>query len=117
MSDIFQVPATVEKITTMSSAIRIVFDTQDNLSADALNRIFQWRNKLGWLLFLIRQAEAEDVIDLPVIKTEDKRTPSMRMRAVLFRLWEQDAKGYKDFNLYYDYHMNLMIEKLKEKLT
>lgn len=53
------------------------------------------------------------------VKTEyndSTKSPSQRMRNVLYKLWEQNNYGYKDFNLYYDYHMNIFIEHLKGKI-
>lgn len=44
------------------------------------------------------------------------RTPSQRLRAVLYRLWEQDNKGYKDFNLYYNFMIEQVIAHYKSKL-
>lgn len=44
------------------------------------------------------------------------KTHAQRMRAVLYRLWEQDNAGYKDFNLYYQFKMEGFINQLKSKL-
>lgn len=44
------------------------------------------------------------------------KNPSQRLRAVLYRLWEQSNEGYKDFNLYYQYKMEGFITHLKSKL-
>ena len=44
------------------------------------------------------------------------KTPSQRLRGVLFRLWEQNNEGYKDFQLYYNYHMERFIDHLKSQI-
>jgi len=44
------------------------------------------------------------------------KNPSQRLRAVLYRLWEQGNEGYKDFNLYYQFKMEGFINHLKSKL-
>jgi len=44
------------------------------------------------------------------------KTPGQRLRAVIFRLWEQQNEGYKDFNLYYAFKMEGFINHLKSKL-
>jgi len=44
------------------------------------------------------------------------KTHAQRMRAVLYRLWEQSNEGYKDFNLYYAFKMEGFISHLKQKL-
>ena len=117
-SPIFQVPAEMIKAETKrNKSIRLSFDTQENVSAEALKRVFEWRDQVGWLSFAVRQVDVEDIKDLPEIVTEETRTPSQRMRAVLFRMWEQKNEGYTDFNLYYAFKMEKLIDFLKEKLA
>lgn len=60
--------------------------------------------------------EQKDILDEWQVEHESK-SPSKRMRNVLYRIWEQDHQGYEDFQLFYNYRMNQLIEKLKEKLT
>lgn len=45
-----------------------------------------------------------------------QKSHSQRLRAVLYRLWEQQNEGYKDFNLYYAFKMEGFINHLKSKL-
>ena len=54
--------------------------------------------------------------DLKSDYEDSTRTPSQRLRGVLYRLWEQDNQNYKDFNLYYQYHMEIFITHLKGKI-
>lgn len=44
------------------------------------------------------------------------KSPGQRMRAVLYRLWEQVPEGYDDFNLYYQFKMEQLINHIKTKL-
>lgn len=60
--------------------------------------------------------EAKQAVDEVEIEHESK-SPSKRMRDVLFRLWEQDKQGYEDFELWYRWKMNQMVEHLKAKLV
>lgn len=60
--------------------------------------------------------EIDLINDLKTDYNDLGKTNAQRMRAVLYRLWEQENEGYKDFNLYYDYKTNLLIEHLKSKL-
>lgn len=57
----------------------------------------------------------KDIIDSVEAPTQGK-TPSQRMRAVMFRMWEQDNEGYQDKNLHYIHHMDKIIDHLKTKL-
>jgi len=45
------------------------------------------------------------------------KTPSQRMRNVLFLLFEQDHKGFSDFDSFYLDRMEKLIDLLKKKLT
>jgi hypothetical protein len=118
MNDIFMVPGEMSKITTMSkNTLRLQLDTQENVSPEAMKRIFEWHNKLGWFLFAVRQIEAQDLLDLPELKpTDESKTPSQRLRAVLYRLYEQNQEQFKEFESYYRFKMEKIIDHLKGHL-
>src|SRR3990172_4031643 len=116
-SKIFQIPAEMIKAETKrNKSIRLIFDSQENISAEELKRLFEWRDNLGWLTFSIRTIEIDDLKELPELKTDNKKTPSQRMRAIIYRIWEKDNHSYEDFNLFYLWYMEKIIEKLKDKL-
>jgi len=115
----FQVPGAIAKITTMSKGVlSIRFDTQENLSGDAMKRLFELYEQFGWMTVNVRQVEAEDIIDLPPLRAMDtKKTPSERLRDVLYRVWERDQKGFDVFDNYYIYAMERLIEHYKKQLS
>jgi len=113
---IFQVPASITKISTMAHSLRLVIDTQENLNDDSKARLFEQYNKLGWFTFSVHQIEAENLIDLPQLKSDAKKTQSQRLRAIIFLLWQKDPHGYESFENYYNWYMDKLIDKLKEKL-
>lgn len=47
---------------------------------------------------------------------EHQKTPSQRLRSVLYINYEQDNKGYKDFGTFYAAEMERIIEHFKTKL-
>ena len=48
---------------------------------------------------------------------DDKnKTPSKRLRGVMYILWEQDKKGYERFEDYYMNEMDKIIEHFKSKI-
>ena len=71
-------------------------------------------------LAIKRESFTKDEVDLiNDLKTDYEdigKTHSQRMRAVLYRLWEQSNDGYKDFNLFYQFKMEGFINHLKGKL-
>ena len=117
MSSIFQIQASMTKISTMANWLRIQFDTLETLSPEHYKRLFELNNKQGWLSYNVHRIEAEDIIDLPPIKQKDaeKYTPSQRLRHVLYRLWNQEGSS-KSFDDYYEYYINYLIDRVKDKL-
>lgn len=58
-----------------------------------------------------------DKVELMTIHTEiDQKTPSQRLRGVLYVLWEKRPEGHKIFDTYYMVKMNGFIEHLKGKI-
>jgi len=119
MSDIqiFQIPATLFQIKSMSHWWRLTFDTQENITPGQMSVISDWMNKIGWLTYSAHLIEASDIASLPEIKTDDTKTPSQRLRAVLFRMWEQNKEGHETFTTYYEMRMDKLINFYKEKLS
>ena len=60
--------------------------------------------------------EVDMVNDLKSNYEDMTKTHSQRMRAVLYKLWQQNNEGYKDFNLFYAFKMEGFITHLKSKL-
>lgn len=56
---------------------------------------------------------SEDVVDIK--KEVDEKSPSQRLRGVLFRLHEQDSEGM-EWEVYYRVKMEKIIDHLKGKL-
>ena len=101
------------------NTLRIQFDTQENVSSEAMKRLFELIDKIGWMTVNVSQIEIIDIIDLPELKNNDesKKSKAQIMRAVLFRLWEKDSENIKDFELYYSVKMDRFINSLKERLN
>jgi hypothetical protein len=119
MNELFKISGYITKITTMSkNTIRLQVDSTENVSGEAMKRVFDMIDQQGNFLFAIRQLQPEDLLNLPIPEPEFKedKSPSKRMKAVLYRLWEQKKEGYDDFELYYRFKMEKLIEVLKSKL-
>lgn len=113
----FQVPATISKISTMANSLRLSVDTQETLSTEAMENLFNLYNQLGWFNFSVHQIEAENVVNLPPLKKTENKSQSQKMRDVIWHMWNQDNNGYAVFNDYYFWYTERIIEKLKEKLA
>lgn len=116
MSDIFQVPAVITKISTMSNSLRLHVDTQETLSPESMTRLLNLYNQLGYFTMSVHQIQAQDIIDLKPIESDSRKSPGQRLRSVLYRNWEKNNEGHKDFPMYYEIKMERIINYLKEKL-
>lgn len=116
MNQIFQIPATLTKAEMRVHFWKLVFETQENVTPDQMAVVIGWAHQLGWLTYSAHQIEAEHIIDLPEIKTDDTKTPSQRLRDVLYRLWEQSPEGHKTFATYYPMMMEKITTHFKRKL-
>jgi hypothetical protein len=110
------IPALLETISTLKDGtIKLVFETQELKPSD-VGIIFSYRKGLGYLAFKPETFNEDQIKMIEGLKVEDfehEKSDSKRMRNVLFRLWQINKAGYDDFNLYYKYRMNDLIEMLK----
>jgi len=112
---LFQTPAQIQSIRTLiDGGNKLEIITQE-LSADEMTKLFSLRKKTGYFLF---KENLIDVIEVPHQQADfngNLKTPSMRIRNVLYVLWQQSG-SQGDFETFYNNKMNNIIEKLKEKL-
>lgn len=111
---------TAGQITSIRSlkdrTVRVQVDLQE-LDASRLATLFSFIDAFS-KIYISNENISEDeieVIDAESLDNESK-TPSQRLRNVLYRYWEQDKKGYEDFNLYYRFMMSQISEAYKNKL-
>lgn len=114
------IPALLDTISTLKDGtIKLVYETQE-LKPDKVGELFGYRSQVGYLVFkpeTFTNEEIELIENLKASDYEGNKSPSKRMRDILFRLWEQDKSGYDDFNLYYQYRMNNLCEMLKNEFS
>ena len=71
------------------------------------------RDELGWLVWSPNKIQGSDLPTEPA--TDDRKTPSQRLRSVLFVLWKQEgSKG--DFESFYSERMGKLTDMIKAKL-
>ena len=116
----FQVPSQITKITTLfDKTIRLTVDCQE-LSPEDATKLFSLYDKLGWFCFKDTPISEQDLIDIPETTPEfkGKKTPSQRIRATLYVLWEQKyRKDYPEFEIFYKVKAEQIIQFLKNKLN
>jgi hypothetical protein len=115
----FQLPAQLEGYRSLKDrTLKLSFETQE-LTPEKMSDIHYSLNKIGYLAFAPDPFTTKEMSDLDALKVEyddTGKTPGQRLRAVLYRLWEQSNEGYKDFNMFYNFKMEGFITHLKSKL-
>lgn len=98
---------------------QLSFETQEVVDTISLAHIITTNpNMLGKLAFAQReyQIQPEDV-EAPEAIPKETKTPSQRLRSVLFVWWSQHKPpAHPTFETFYEVQMNRLIEKTKEGL-
>jgi len=98
--------------------IKIEFETNE-LSPEQIQGLAQNLQSFGYLAFKQDTFRTEQLMIIDELKAdyEDKnKTPSKRLRDVLFVAYKQQSEGFLDFESYYQTKMNRFIEHIKSKL-
>jgi hypothetical protein len=104
--------------TRVDGSLSVTAETNE-LSPTKAGELFSLRGKTAMMYLspkdIVTQKELSQV---DAIQPEERggKTPSQRMRAVMYILWTQNNEGYKDFPLYYEVKMNNFIEELKQNI-
>lgn len=113
------IPVTLDTLSTLKDGtIKLVFETQE-LHPSKVGELFGYRNQIGYLAFkpeLFSSDEINAIESLKVADYEGTKSPSKRMRDILYVIWKSYPDGYKDFNLYYQYRMDELNKMLKSEI-
>ena len=97
----FQVPASISRIVTMGDrSLRLQVDVSSELTPEENAKVFQLYNTLGYFIFKDAPIEPDEINTPEYVKEfKQDKTPSQRLRAVIFVAWEQGgSKGsFDDF--------------------
>ena len=111
----FQTPAYIQTIRTLvDGGIKLDVITRELPPEQAL-MLFSLKGKEGFFLFSLNDIQEKDVPKETAMVEKGEKTPSQRLRAVLFKLYELNNKG-ETFTEYYNKKMEQLIESIKEKL-
>ena len=116
----FQLPSQLEGYRSLKDrTIKLMFETGE-LSPEQMANIHYSLNKVGYLAFSpdpFATHELEEIDKLKVEFDDTGKPPSQRLRAVLFKLWEQTPESYSTFNDFYNARMEKLINHFKDKLA
>lgn len=113
------IPAILESFRSLKDrTYKITFETSE-LSPEQLSSIGGALNFPGFLAFnkdAFKKAQLDLIDETKVDYDDNTKTPSKRLRGVLFVNYEQHHKGYESFEDYYRVEMEKIINHFKSKL-
>lgn len=107
--------ATLEAIKTLKDgSFKITFETQE-LPPEEGASLLTLRQSLGWLIYASMDAGQVEIPDEPPAEFKADKTPSQRLRSVLYVWWEQLGKP-DSFESFYRSKIETIIGWVKDKL-
>jgi len=111
-------PAQIESIASRKDkTVKITLGTQELTPAQAAE-IFQLNQKFCYTAIKEESFKSDEVDAIENLKTdmESEKTPSQRLRAILYVNYQQKPEGYKDYATYYQAKMEKICDHFKSKL-
>jgi len=113
-------PAQLESYRSLKDkTLKVTFETNE-LNPQELLSIIENTGEFGYLAFKPEpfKKEEKEVIENLETKLEDnQKTPSQRLRAILYRNYEQSNEGFDTFTRYYEHTMEKLCNHFKSKLA
>ena len=110
--------AIIEGVTTRKDkTCKLSIGTQELTPNDAAE-LFNMNQKFCYVAIKEEAFTSNELNYLESLKTDFDtiKSPSQRLRGILFRNYEMNAEGFKDFNNYYVSKIELICEHFKSKL-
>lgn len=103
--------------TRVDGSLTVCVETQE-LSSSNAGELFTLRGKPAMMYLSPKETISQKEIDqVNAIDAEiDGKTPSQRLRNVIYVLFTQQPNGYEDFDTFYKNKMGAIIDHLKSKL-
>jgi len=96
-------PAQIENLTSRKDkTIKVTFGTQEMSPSDAA-QVFQLNQRFCYIAIKEESFQQDELDNIDSIKTdlESNKTPSQRLRGILYINYQQDTEGFKEFMTYY----------------
>jgi hypothetical protein len=98
--------------------LQLTFETQEPTPEMVMN-IQKYLLNTGFLAFSpdpFLTHELEEIDKMKVEFDDNRKSQSWRIRAHLYKLWEQHNEGFDSFEMYYNHHTEKYINHLKSRL-
>ena len=110
-----QLSAQLLKVESLADrTYKLIFNTQE-LKGEQAAKLLPLLMTQGWLLFALDELEETDVPDYKPDKLTGQKSQAQRIRAVLYRKWEQQGKK-GDFEHFYTIATERYIDQIKASL-
>jgi hypothetical protein len=113
------IPAQLESYRSLKDrTLKITFETNELNGQDLLG-VAENLNRFGFLAFKtdpFREDEKQAIEAAEVGYGDKGKTPSQRLRGVLYVLYQKDNEGFDTFTRFYDHHMEKLLKHYKDKL-
>ncbi len=97
--------------------IRVTLDLRE-MDAGRMTQLLSYVNQSIKIYLTTSNITSKEIVPIDDMELEDEsKSPSQRLRNVLYRYWEQTPNDYEDFNLYYHWLMDQIIQRYKDKLS
>ncbi len=110
-------PAQIESIASRKDkTIRLTLGTQE-LNPNTAAQIFSMDQQFCYFAIKTESFLQNELDSINDLKADiNAKTPSQRLRNILYRLYEQDNQGFKDFTTFYISIMEKICEHYKNKI-
>jgi hypothetical protein len=108
----------IESLSTRKDkSIKVSIGTQE-LSPKESAELFQMSQQFCYIAIKPEPFQHEEIDTINSLKTEfsEIKSPSKRLRAILYRNFELNNEGYQDFNMFYFAKMDEICEMFKSNL-
>jgi len=102
----------------VDKTFKVVFSTNE-LTPEQAAVLSASIMQFGYLAFKVepfKKEEKEAIESLESDYEDGSKTPSQRLRAVLFVNFKNNSEGFDSFVRYYDHHLEKIIDHYKKKL-
>lgn len=109
----------IESVSTRKDkTYKLTLGTQELSPKDAAE-LFSLNNSLAYCYISPKRIESDimnEIDNASVDILDTIKSPSKRLKSVLYLIWHENNEGYEDFELFYRNKMEKVIEHFKTKL-
>lgn len=116
--DGLMIAAQIERVSTRKDRTVSVTIGSQELSPSKAGELLAMANKLVCVYISPKETLTQKELDqVDQLNPEfPGKSQSQRIRAVLFVLWEKKSEGFKDFDSFYRFHTEAIIDNFKSKI-